>query len=333
MRKRVFAAVLAALLPLSAALAEIVEGHTAAMSTLCVESEASAVLDEVRIEAGALVAGGDVLATLRPNRVFASQDGVVARLNASAGDSVDGTVLEIMPLSQYTIYCTVDDAYESSEAMLIPGGETLYIRCTTDGSHRGTGIVVQIDGSEYQVLATGGEFYVGETVYLYRDADFTSRQRVGIGTVAIADTEIYASQGTLLRLCVEEGESVERGELLYEYIDGSETLCAPADGIVVEAASQGSAVSAGSTAFTIAPLDQLCLEIEVDETTAARLRVGEVLSLYYAGDVEETRLSGTVARISAASEDGLYTAILLAEGVPKRLGLTVYVSIPDAFSE
>ena len=330
MRKRVFAAVLAALLPLSTALAEVCEGRTVAASTLYVEAEASAVLEEVCVETGALVAEGDVLATLRPTRVFASQDGVVARLRAAAGDRVDGSVLEIAPVSQYTIYCTVDGAYASARSTLVHSGEALYIRCTADGSHRGTGIVAQIDGSEYQVLATGGEFYVGETVYLYRDADFTGSQRVGVGTVVTAGTETYESQGTLLRLCVEAGESVERGELLYEYIGGGDgQLRAPASGIVVEAPAQGGAVSPGSTAFAIAPLDQICVELQVDETLAARLRVGETLSLRYAGDAEEVLQSGTIASISAAPEGGLYTATILPEIVPERLGLTVFVHIPD----
>lgn len=319
MRKRVWILALAALWTASSALAEVYTGQTVAAETLRVEAEQGAALSEVCVEAGDQVAEGATLAQVRATRVFASQDGTVARLLAEEGDSVDGSVLELSPVSLYTIYCTVDSAYSAADTKLIHSGEALYIRCTANGTHRATGIVTQIDSDEYRVLTTGGELYVGETVYLYRDADFTTSQRVGIGTVVGSEVESYEAAGVIQRICVEEGETVERGELLYEYTASDEAaLVAPADGIVVEVDSEAGA-------FTVAPLNSICVEAQVDEETAARLSVGDTLSLSYASDPEEAKIPGEITRISAVTEDGLYTVRIAPEETPERLGLSVTV--------
>lgn len=126
-------------------------------------------------------------------------------------------------------------------------GETLYMRCTSNGTHQGFDRVYSIDGESYMVEALGGKFYVGETVYLYRDADFRYAQLVGSGTVVFYDPEIYSSKGRITAMHVAQGEYVERGELLYEVIAGEDiNTVAPASGIItdcnVQAGENGYAV-------------------------------------------------------------------------------------------
>lgn len=329
MLKRILVLGLAALLAAPAALAEACSGTVAAASTLRVEAEAGAAVAEILTVPGARVSAGDALATLDATRVFATQDGVVARLQAEAGDRADGTVLEISPTSRYKIYCTVDEAYASAETMLVHSGEALYIRCTADGTHRATGIVTQIDSGEFQLLTTGGELYVGETVYLYRDADFSARTRVGIGTVVANNAEAYAASGVLRQICVEAGETVERGELLYSYAEtDAAELISPVDGIVLETAASDSAEDGGA-AFTIVPLDALCVELQLAEDVAAGLQTGDAVAVCYASDPEETLVPGAVSQIFALEEDGLYTVRIQPETCPEQLGLSATVYLPD----
>ena len=321
MHKKTLVLLLAALLPACGALAEVYTGQTVAAATLRVEAEDGEALLEAQVRPGAQVCAGDVLASLATTRVFAGQDGTAVRLRAAEGDRVDGAVLEIAPVSPYTVYCTVDGAYSSPETMLVHAGETLYARCTADGTHRAVGTVTRIDGDTYELCVTGGTLYIGETVYLYRDADFSSSQRTGIGTVVASETETYEAQGALLRLCVEEGAYVERGELLYEYAaEGRDALASPVDGVVLEADEGG---------FTLAPLSEICVEVQVDEAIAARLQPGDAVTLVYAADPAEQSVSGTILDISRTVEDGLCTVRIAPEAAPERIGLTVEVRLPD----
>ena len=328
MRKRLLPCMLAALMLISAAHAEVYEGTTAAASSLQVTAETGGLLQTLNVSVGSIVQQGDVLASVSTTKVFALQDGTVARTEVKESEKVSGTVLEVNPLEQYRIYCTVDEAYDTAETKLVHSGETVYMKCTKNGTHRGTGIISEIDGAEYQVLATGGEFYIGETVYLYRSAEFLTKERIGIGTVVANDTEVYEAEGTLIRLHVTEGEYVERGELLYEYAEDSKTdVTAEASGIITAVSvTQGSQVNKGDALMTLVPLDQICVEIEVSETEAANLHRGDKAELVYAMDVTETPVSGTVTDIFAIAQNDTYTIRIKPENSPyTMLGLSVTV--------
>lgn len=315
---------LALLLPASA-LAEVYEGTTAALSAVTVAAERAGVVGAA-VEAGSRVEAGDALAELKPERAFASQDGKVSLVYAGEGDAVDGTVLELAPLERYAIHCTVEKAYQSAEATLVHGGEAVYVRCTADGSHRAVGVVTQVDGAEYRVLTTGGELYVGETVYLYRDGDFTAESRVGIGTVVGSDVEAYGATGTLTALKVSEGDPVERGQLLYEINGGS--VAAPASGIIASVeVAPGDTVREGDALAQLVPDGQVCVEIRLSEVDAAQVSPGQRAELTPAGT--EEAIPGTVLDVAWVAGDGAYVArILPEEGSALPLGLGVTVRLP-----
>ena len=214
----------------ASALAEAYEGTTALLSTAVVTASASGIVQSLDVEVGSRVEAGEAMVSLKPERVFAAQDGSISLVNATEGDRIDGTLLELMPLERYLIYCTVSKAYQSTESTLVHSGETVYVRCTTDGSHRAVGVLTEIDGEEYRVLTLGGELYLGETVYLYRSDTFAASQRIGIGTVVSNEIQGYEAIGTVSCLLVDEGDEVERGQLLYEINGG--TIEAPVSGIV-----------------------------------------------------------------------------------------------------
>ncbi len=325
MLKRLLAVALALLMP-AAALAEVYEGSTEALETVAVMSDASGLLEALDVRAGTRVTEGDALARLRPERVFADQDGTVARVHVCEGEAADGTVLEVAPLERYLIYCTVDGAYQAAENTLIHSGETLYVRCTSDGSHRAFGVVTAVDGEEYRVLALGGELYVGETVNLYRGDDFAAQSRVGKGTVTVSDTEAYEADGDVTRLLVAAGDAVERGQLLYEV--GGGTLCAPVSGIVSAVSVQsGDTVEADQAVAQIVPDGKVCVTFQVEEADAARIAAGQRVELTLPGDEEET-VSGAVLDVARIAGDGQYAVRVLPEdGVALPLGLSVRVRV------
>lgn len=309
------------------ALAEVFEGSTVARVTETVLAQTGGVVEAVAAEVGMRVEAGDTLFQISSERTFASQDGTVSMVSAREGDKVSGSVLEIAPVERYTIHCTVDKAYQSAASTLVHSGETVYIKCTADGTHRATGIVNRIDGEEYRVLTLGGELYVGETVYLYRDADFTTTQRVGIGTVVVSDTQAYEAEGVLSLLRVKAGDAVERGQLLYA-IGGGE-IASTGAGIVTEiSCGVGESISEGQIVARIVPEDAVGVEIEVDQTRISRIAVGDSASLVFAGKEEETAVSGTVVEIRDSDESGTYiVTIQPATTVALPLGMSVEVRI------
>lgn len=327
MHKALLACVLAVCMMTSTALAEVYEGTVAAASEITVTSASSGVLEAMNVEKGSTVSRGDVLGNIRTTRVFATQDGTVANIAVCEGEEISGTVMEIYPSERYQIYCTVDEAYQSAGSTLIHSGEQVYIKCTYNGTHRGVGIITQIDGDEYRVLAIGGELYVGETVYLYRDEDFSAKQRVGIGTVVINDAEVYEAEGKVVRLHVEEGEYVERGELLYEFADAETEILAPESGLIVETAvQQGDHVNAEQTVMTLVPEGQFFIEIYVDEASAARLTEGETVEIIYPSDAQEQIRAGVIAEISRIAEESNFRVKILPESTDGlKLGMTAEV--------
>ena len=316
---------LLALLLTATALAEVYEGQTVALSTTAVTAGASGMVQSIGAVAGSHLSAGEGLVTLKPERAFATQDGFVSLVNAQAGDNIDGTLLELMPLERYLIHCTVDKAYQSAETTLVHSGETVYARCTTDGSHRAIGVITQIDGEEYRVVTVGGELYLGETVYLYRDDDFTSTQRVGIGTVVSNDTQSYDASGTVTRLLVGEGDTVERGQLLYEL--GGGAVSAPVSGIVTSVSVQpGDHVEEGQAIAEIVPDGQVCVEIQVSESEAARFTQGMRVQLTQTYEAEEKSFGGTVAGCAWLAQDEYYSVRILPDAdVQLPLGLSVTV--------
>ena len=312
MRKRMIA-ILAAWLALQCfACAEVYSGVTTALSEIKVCAEADGVLEHVYAEEGAAVKAGDLLAEYQTDKFFASQDGRVAALHCDVGDQCGESVLEIMPMEKYRIYCTVDSAYSSPECMIVHSGEQLYIKCTANGTHRGIGIVTNISESEYDVLTVGGEFHAGETVYLYRDAEFSTKQRVGIGTVVENDVEKYEAEGTIVRLHVSKGEEIERGEILFETVPGRETgIYSTVDGIVSSVdASVGESVQKGQVLASVVPKEKICAEISVNETAIAAFHTGARVKMIFTADRNETPASGTVIGIADVNSNGLYRILI-----------------------
>lgn len=320
------AALLVALLCLSSvALAEVYEGRTVALSTVQIQAEQDGAVEAALALAGQRVEAGEPLVRLRGEKAFASQDGTVALVDAEVGDDVSGAVLELAPMERYTVYCTVDKAYQSAETTRVHSGETVYAKCAADGTHRAVGVVTQIDGEEYRVLTLGGELYVGETVYLYRDADCTAQQRVGIGTVLVSDTEAYEAQGTLSLLRVGEGDAVERGQLLFE-IGGGE-IDAPVGGIIASMACQaGETLEENQTVAELVPDGEIGVEIRVDETDVAKIQIGSAAQLVLAGQEDEDAVAGAVVEISAIAESDQYAVrIRPATDAALPLGMSVEV--------
>ena len=113
-------------------------------------------------------------------------------------------------------------------------------------------VFAEKDGTVARILAAEGTAVDGQVLEL---------SPVSRCTIYCTVDSAYQSASSTL---------VHAGEALYETADGKETeLAAPTSGIVTQDAAQGETLRKDQTAFAIAPIDQIQVEIQVDESTAS----------------------------------------------------------------
>lgn len=342
--RRLWAICLAAALCLGgAAQAEaFFTGTVAARETVSVVADVGGTVESLSVRAGERVEAGQTVATVRATGVYAVADGTVRGLTAQQGDSAEQTVLSIAPVSRYTVSATLDDAYDTAANKYITLGESVYMRCSADGTHRAIGRVVGIEGSNYTVEVTGGELYMEETVYIYREDSYESSSRIGSGTVSRSQEIAVSGTGLVASICVGEGESVERGQLLFTCVDADSaesaarggSVISTASGVVTSVAAQvGQALGRGASVICVCPDGAMCVELEVEEADLGYIQVGDRVDIYFDWDEDGANAAvGTVTAISALGtqgEDGvIYTAYVDFEATDAvRLGMTVSATV------
>ena len=301
-------------------------GSTAAADLTEITASADGTLERFDLELGQTVTAGQELGATSTTTVYAPLDGTIAAIHAEAGDTVTGTVLEIAPVSRYTVTFTVTGAKQTPENTLVHSGETVYIKCTADGSHRAVGRVTEIDGSTYLVEVLGGELYVGETVRAYRDSAFADEDRVGLGTVTAADTvTVDVTDATLLRFHCAVGDAVERGQRLFVTATAEDvTITSPADGVVTEiTAAKGDSVKEDQTLARVA--QRVMLTFEALQDDAPLFHTGQTLTYIRGDDPHETPHTCTVTRILQQVQGGSITVEARPEERSLPIGMTVEV--------
>ena len=341
---------LALLLPVAAQASTTFDGTVVAGDAVSITAPFGGTINSFRLRAGSRIQLGDVVAEIQTTKVYASADGVIAGVFAQEGDGVDnvvsryGAVMYIVPENRYTISADIEKAYNNSENKYINIGETVYMTCTSDGAHTAEGVITAASGTTYTVESTSGELMMGESVYLYRDADRSSKSRIGKGTVGrTAETAVKGS-GSILRLHVKNGDSVKRGDLLFETVTGeldglyavSNQVQSHVGGVVASVnTSVGANVNKGDTLLTVYTMDSLQVEISVNEYDLADIAEGDQVSLTFNyNESKSVQTVGTVAMIShlssgQGSEASYLTYIDFVPDENVRIGMTVVIDTLD----
>lgn len=292
-------------------------------------SDVGGSVESVYVRAGQLVKAGDVMATLRTDKVYASEAGTVAAVFGGVGDSVSeisgryGAVMYIEPDSgKYTISADTEKAYASSDNLYIHVGEKVYLKCT-DGDHTGAGFVASVSGSDYTVEVTGGKFELGENVNVFRGEGYGSKTRIGRGEcqrgtdIAVGGSSTSSSAagsmgggsdaGSIVAMHVSAGDVVTKGQLLYEtlsgeyaayYCTGADIVC-DADGILGEMnLSVGGSVTAGGSVATVYPVGDMQIEIQVNEMDLPFIHESDSVIIRFNWDEGEKVYTGSVFAIS-----------------------------------
>jgi len=331
----------AALLIAPAALAESITftGTVVASQTHEVYAPIGGAVASVDCEAGQRVAAEDVILQLSTQKVYAEESGTVTGVFGQSGDLAEtvaqkyGAVIYLEGESVYSIDASTDNAYNSTATKFVHVGESVWLECYSDGKHTGTGVITAIQGTDYTVRVTSGEFLIGETVNVYRGSSAVSTSRIGRGTLNRVNPTAVTGSGSIVSFAVSAGDQVERGDLLFETLEGSfdglymsgSDIAAGVSGTISRIDAQaGGAVQKGSVVAVIYPESAMRIEAQVAEADLASIAEGDPVSIELLWNQdEEVSYEGRVAMISAIANES-------AGGDDSGVTYTVYVDFtPD----
>ena len=344
------AALLCLALLLSAALADTLSlsGTVTAGESIPVYAPIGGTVGEVKAVEGQLVAADDVLYTMKTTKVYAEEDGTVTGVFGQPGDSAStvanryGAVMYLEGSVAYTVSASTENAYNSTETKFVHVGETVYLTCRTSAARTGQGIITAVSGTSYTVEVTGGTFIPGDSVDISRDRANSTTQKIGRGTVSRVDPTAVSASGSIVRIAVEDGAQVKRGDLLLETLDGTfdglymsgTEIAAGAAGIVGSlSVSRGGSVQKDNIAAVLYPLDSMRVEAFVSEDSRNLIREGETVTIELEADESKT-YQGTVALVSSVAENGSGEATyrVLVDFVPDdevKIGMSVMITTAD----
>jgi len=342
MFKKILAALITAALLLSAssALAASVSliGTVVNTQEETVSAAYGGVIENVYVKPGEAVRAGDVLATIKTQKVYALQDGV-ARVFGSPGESAEmianeyGAVVYVEPMTQYTVQASTKTADANNESnQFIHPGETVYLRAVENMYHTGVGLVTSVSGGSFTVVLTRGNFSSGDSANVYRDPAYNATTRLDKGSVSLVDPVAYTAEGVVVAYAVENGAVVKKGDVLFETVEGAyagpssgwTAISAPCDGIVASlAVSKGASIAAGSAAATLYASEGIRIEAAVSETDLHLFRAGDRVNAEFSylndgllsvkGVIESVSPLGDAVSGDAESEEAWYTVRILPE--------------------
>ncbi|MBQ8536894.1 MAG: HlyD family efflux transporter periplasmic adaptor subunit [Clostridia bacterium] len=344
--KRKGCAALAALLLACTAVAQAqttFEGRVAAGETRTVTAPFGGTLAQISLREGQLIKLGEEVAQVETTKVYAPMDGTIRGIALELGDSAEKTVCYLSPVNKYTIKATVNNAYDTAENKFVMVGETVYIACTADGSHLAEGVITAVEGSSYTVETTKGELYMEEKVYIYREESRKKATRIGSGSVGRTQEVAIKGSGSLVRLCVEEGETVERGQLLFETVEGAldglvaqgNVITSPVSGTVASVSVQaGQRIAKGDTVLTLYPEGTYVIEFDVPESALNQVQEGKAVAIYFEQQDAPAQFSGRVLSVDYVAQEGsqeaVYTALASIEVDDTiRLGMSATVMLTE----
>lgn len=341
------AAVLCMILTLSAAGADAItlSGKMIPAETIQIYAPVSGTAESVTAEAGLKIQTEDTLYTMKTTKVYADHDGKVSGIFGQPGDDAEtvaaryGAVLYLEETPAYTVSASTSNAYNSLETKQVHTGETVYAVSRSNSSRCGKGVITSISGSSYSVEITEGVFLSGESVALFRNEEYDYEQKIGNGTVTLSDPVAVTGTGAIVRIAVEDGAEVKRGDLLMETLDGTydayvmtgTAITAGQAGVVGSVSVQaGSTVEKGAVVAEIYPTDRMRVEANIPEDYCNMIHEGDPVTIELATDINR-HYSGTVVMISAIASEGEeeVTYRIVAEFVPDeavRFGMTALIT-------
>ena len=289
----------------------ILTGKVRAAESVTVSAPFGGIVEEFTLYEGQRVRKGDVLLTLATTKVYAPCDGVVRGIFAVPGDGASyvqgryGALCFIEPSERYMIETDTAQGFESEDNRFLHIGESVYLQ---GGSmnREGVGRISQVNGERYTIEVLGGNLAIGDSATIYRGTEMRVEGRIGRGFVQRVSPVAIQSDGSVLLVHVQEGESIKRGALLFEMVSGGldrmdpadAEVKAPAGGIVAAVSAQaGQNVTKNQTLLALNKLDTLRLVTSINEMDAQYIKVGSLVSIGF-DSIPDKRFEGVISFVS-----------------------------------
>ncbi len=296
------------------------------------------------LDNGQMVEEDEALFEMDTYKVYAPVDGRVTAIFARPGElAADvigqyGMLAGIEKANRLIVTCSTDGAYDDEENRDIHLGEAVYLEETKDEENFGEGRIISVDGENYIVEVTKGDFDDEVEVDVYRSDSRASKSDIGSGVVSKTGDVSVSGTGRVLRLAVSEGDRVQKGELMFElaYPDADSGLATAQivtrhAGALEIACTSGQQVYKGMVLARVHDLTALTVVAEVDEMDLDLVEVGKTLTVEF-DRYPSQRFAGKVtgiSRIGVPRQNATYYSVTLsldveAEVLPG-MNATVYL--------
>jgi len=260
---------------------------------------------------GDAVTAGMEAATMSPNIVRAPCSGTVTLFASLGDDAADvqhlyGALAVIEPEVRYRVTASILTDSCLPQNQLVHPGETVYLFCTGDGAHSGSGVVTSASGNGFSVLVTEGDFLFGEGVDVCRRGDCVGDDCIGSGTLARIDPVRCTGEGLVVSEFVGSGMHVEAGDELYELAPTRDAhfVMHETSGVVAEVCVQeGDWVEAGETLALVWPDEAMRVILHVPEALLNDYTLGRTVRLAFADGRESEGRIVWVGMIPEYSDD------------------------------
>ncbi len=305
-----------------AALADTISfsGRVEASATTEIYTPVGGTVEELAVKAGQKVNADTVIARIRTTKVYATEDGTVTAVDGEPGDDAKtladkyGAVMYMEGNGIYSIYATTSKDYASKEEDAVHPGETVYVQSRSRSDSHGEALVTTVDSAGFTVLVSSGLYAVGDSCVIYRDSSTASASRIGQGTVSkIAPTAVTGT-GSIVRYAVQAGETVKRGQLLFETVDGGfdglemtgTEIRAGIEGTIAKLnVEQGGSIARDSIVAVIYPKDAVWVVANVAEADLEDLEIGQTVKVEMDWNLDQgISYEGRVEMISALGSVG-----------------------------
>lgn len=290
----------------------ILTGKIEAKDTVTVYAPFGGTAKDFTLRAGDRVSKGTALLTLGTNKVYAPCDGIIRGVFPQVGDSAAfvqgryGALCYIEPENQFVIQSNTAQGYDTPENRVLHIGEEVYLRATNNATKEGIGIITMVSGDQYTVEIISGSLEMRDGATIFRSPNYEMESRIGRGTVTRTDPVAVTADGSILTIAARDGETVQRGDPLFETVNGtldgmsfaSATIRAPQDGIVASVSvSPGQSVGKNQAVVTLYRMDTFQLVSSVSELDAQIVKEGDIVRISF-DSLPGKSYEGTITSVS-----------------------------------
>ena len=336
--KRLFALIMMLCMCCSAAFAEgsqvTASGMVESRNVYQITAPFTGVLKPFDWETGDTVHAQDVLFEMETIRIYAPADGTVGAVFAENGDLCTdviaqyGMLMSIEKTNNLLVDASTSGAYNDEDNRTIHMGERIFFEESNDRDNEGEGRIISVNGNNYVIEVTDGDFENGDSVKIYRDDKMTTKSCIGSGKISRAADVPVAGTGRVLSCNVKEGQQVSKGDLLLMLAaqDAEPTLAsaqmnAGQDGALEVLAASGQQAYKGMLLARVHDMAQLNVVAEVDEMDLNLVEVGDSLTVVLDCYPGET-FTGTVvqiAQIGVPRQNASYYDVTIELDIKKQL--------------